>query len=99
MISERNCLQWPQSRRDPRHRPSWAAPNLFCRFGFAGEKMRFFVKSCFGKPWRGGRSKERSEEHTSELQSLMRLPYAVVCLTKKHTITNSQLQSLLINKQ
>src|SRR3546814_6412406 len=26
----------------------------------------------------------RSEEHTSELQSLMRNPYAVLCLTKKH---------------
>src|SRR3546814_3357088 len=27
--------------------------------------------------------KERSEEHTSELQSLMRISYAVFCLTKK----------------
>src|SRR3546814_5816445 len=27
----------------------------------------------------------RSEEHTSELQSLMRLSYAVVCLKKKTT--------------
>src|SRR3546814_5175734 len=27
----------------------------------------------------------RSEEHTSELQSLMRLSYAVLCLTKKKT--------------
>src|SRR3546814_8519978 len=27
----------------------------------------------------------RSEEHTSELQSLMRISYAVFCLTKKHT--------------
>src|SRR3546814_3810701 len=27
----------------------------------------------------------RSEEHTSELQSLMRLPYAVFCLNKKKT--------------
>src|SRR3546814_3949680 len=27
----------------------------------------------------------RSEEHTSELQSLMRLSYAVVCLKKKNT--------------
>src|SRR3546814_5689336 len=27
---------------------------------------------------------ERSEEHTSELQSLMRISYAVICLTKKH---------------
>src|SRR3546814_8519401 len=29
----------------------------------------------------------RSEEHTSELQSLMRISYAVFCLTKKHTET------------
>src|SRR3546814_1097914 len=28
---------------------------------------------------------KRSEEHTSELQSLMRISYAVVCLTKKNT--------------
>src|SRR3546814_7166841 len=27
----------------------------------------------------------RSEEHTSELQSLMRISYAVLCLKKKHT--------------
>src|SRR3546814_10552527 len=27
----------------------------------------------------------RSEEHTSELQSLMRIPYAVFCLKKKNT--------------
>src|SRR3546814_3829160 len=31
----------------------------------------------------------RSEEHTSELQSLMRISYAVFCLTKKKTITNA----------
>src|SRR3546814_8615667 len=30
---------------------------------------------------------ERSEEHTSELQSLMRLSYAVFCLIKKQTQT------------
>src|SRR3546814_3112164 len=29
--------------------------------------------------------KTRSEEHTSELQSLMRISYAVFCLTKTHT--------------
>src|SRR3546814_1598922 len=29
----------------------------------------------------------RSEEHTSELQSLMRISYAVFCLKKKITIT------------
>src|SRR3546814_9367814 len=30
------------------------------------------------------RSLERSEEHTSELQSLMRISYAVFCLKKKN---------------
>src|SRR3546814_8998161 len=30
----------------------------------------------------------RSEEHTSELQSLMRISYAVFCLKKKNRITN-----------
>src|SRR3546814_10640111 len=31
---------------------------------------------------------ERSEEHTSELQSLMRISYAVFCLIKKKSINN-----------
>src|SRR3546814_3539620 len=34
---------------------------------------------------RGGEGAERSEEHTSELQSLMRISYAVFCLKKKTT--------------
>src|SRR3546814_9774361 len=33
----------------------------------------------------GGAEKHRSEEHTSELQSLMRISYAVFCLKKKKT--------------
>src|SRR3546814_9504482 len=32
---------------------------------------------------------DRSEEHTSELQSLMRISYAVFCLKKKKTIQNN----------
>src|SRR3546814_4120692 len=32
---------------------------------------------------------DRSEEHTSELQSLMRISYAVFCLKKKKTTTNT----------
>src|SRR3546814_8145470 len=36
------------------------------------------------------RVEQRSEEHTSELQSLMRISYAVFCLKKKkNTITNT----------
>src|SRR3546814_8379135 len=34
----------------------------------------------------------RSEEHTSELQSLMRISYAVFCLKKKVTATNTHAQ-------
>src|SRR3546814_2956916 len=33
--------------------------------------------------WQVGRAAVRSEEHTSELQSLMRISYAVFCLKKK----------------
>src|SRR3546814_6246291 len=35
----------------------------------------------------------RSEEHTSELQSLMRISYAVFCLKKKKTQTNINVQA------
>src|SRR3546814_1698007 len=34
-----------------------------------------------------GKPLARSEEHTSELQSLMRISYAVFCLKKKHKTT------------
>src|SRR3546814_7447836 len=34
----------------------------------------------------------RSEEHTSELQSLMRISYAVFCLTKKKQTQKNTLQ-------
>src|SRR3546814_1841710 len=34
----------------------------------------------------------RSEEHTSELQSLMRISYAVFCLKKKRTTTSTASQ-------
>src|SRR3546814_10462751 len=35
------------------------------------------------------RSGRRSEEHTSELQSLMRISYAVFCLKKKNKLTHT----------
>src|SRR3546814_2922094 len=35
-------------------------------------------------PMRQGIGGDRSEEHTSELQSLMRISYAVFCLKKKN---------------
>src|SRR3546814_5624250 len=44
-------------------------------------EFRMFSYSLFGKD--GDCSRVRSEEHTSELQSLMRISYAVFCLKKK----------------
>src|SRR3546814_9261104 len=41
----------------------------------AGDQLRPHAVGCKDLP--------RSEEHTSELQSLMRISYAVFCLTKK----------------
>src|SRR3546814_2937102 len=44
--------------------------------------------SFFGEFITALQGRERSEEHTSELQSLMRISYAVFCLKKKKTITS-----------
>src|SRR3546814_6849779 len=38
----------------------------------------------------GGGRRLRSEEHTSELQSLMRISYAVFCLKKKKKVKPNQ---------
>src|SRR3546814_10008499 len=53
----------------------------------------------------GHRDDCRSEEHTSELQSLMRISYAVFCLKKKtsrthhHLLTKSHTSALLSHYQ
>src|SRR3546814_1123274 len=48
----------------------------------AGYLTRRLLVAKRGAAWYEGR---RSEEHTSELQSLMRISYAVFCLKKKKT--------------
>src|SRR3546814_8643348 len=40
---------------------------------------------------------QRSEEHTSELQSLMRISYAVFCLKKKKTTDNHKFRPTTCN--
>src|SRR3546814_4343175 len=47
-----------------------------------GEMLGFFGRN-EGMAEHRGDQRMRSEEHTSELQSLMRISYAVFCLTKK----------------
>src|SRR3546814_7646783 len=55
-------------------------------YGFSHETDWLFFYSSPGRPTTFGRKPPmRSEEHTSELQSLMRLSYAVFCLKKKNT--------------
>src|SRR3546814_2547289 len=48
----------------------------------AGRSPRFLSSRRGGKPYWPTKT-TRSEEHTSELQSLMRISYAVFCLKKK----------------
>src|SRR3546814_3097440 len=55
---------------------------------YHGQLPRDAVGACTGRTiggHQGGRLAGRSEEHTSELQSLMRISYAVFCLKKKKT--------------
>src|SRR3546814_4525772 len=71
----------------------WVFPTICCYCGFNAEAHEFlsdaqmaYVQACcvmFSQIL-------RSEEHTSELQSLMRISYAVFCLKKKTIITTKQ---------
>src|SRR3546814_5027716 len=57
------------------------------RQGEGGDRPALCAEGCGrAAPGRGGPQDDgRSEEHTSELQSLMRISYAVFCLKKKNT--------------
>src|SRR3546814_3214567 len=50
--------------------------------GMTRSQARARIRNLKGTP---GAVQDRSEEHTSELQSLMRISYAVFCLTNKNT--------------
>src|SRR3546814_1583276 len=65
---------WPVHRIGPDHQPLQqpAEPTLLLLRRESDGKVSFHVLS------------PRSEEHTSELQSLMRISYAVFCLKKKN---------------
>src|SRR3546814_4282522 len=64
------------------------APAAVRRIGERDFRRVAAVPGIFGQPrLLGGGLGIRSEEHTSELQSLMRISYAVFCLKKKNKTT------------
>src|SRR3546814_9387403 len=65
----------------PTYRLIWGSKTvLLAIFGFGS--LSFFTYGYMF--WVAPYGIRRSEEHTSELQSLMRISYAVFCLNKKH---------------
>src|SRR3546814_9194180 len=79
----------PPPRINRRASPLDAARPARRRASITGKLVQSIVDSStstVGKPSAvAPASKVRSEEHTSELQSLMRISYAVFCLKKKKT--------------
>src|SRR3546814_7000225 len=62
-------------------------------FGFGqthGRHLRIDEHDCRHR----GQVQDRSEEHTSELQSLMRISYAVFCLKKKKQHQNDKQRTI-----
>src|SRR3546814_6837513 len=62
------------------------AVNTAARIEALGSRMQRDDEDCLVLAGAATRTR-RSEEHTSELQSLMRISYAVFCLKKKKTNT------------
>src|SRR3546814_9153355 len=74
-----------------------SAPSLLLR-GFVSLCEKQQMPSWLDSP--GMDAETRSEEHTSELQSLMRISYAVFCLKKKtHIKKNTRVRHTLIIRQ
>src|SRR3546814_5474469 len=57
------------------------SPDWFAGLGISAP---FGLSTEYNDDWIGRYQSTRSEEHTSELQSLMRISYAVFCLKKKN---------------
>src|SRR3546814_10469937 len=64
-------------------------PPVPCDVGFDTASGKKSPAIRLGHDHLGADRAGRSEEHTSELQSLMRISYAVFCLKKKNNITTT----------
>src|SRR3546814_3607334 len=82
---------WSAAAPVPSRKPDWRAQFLGRRRWIPKISSRRSTAVCTKSDQLSGgteiRFKFRSEEHTSELQSLMRISYAVFCLKKKNDTT------------
>src|SRR3546814_6912993 len=69
------------------HQPAFPGGGFWGALAHRQKAVSGSSRRCSGNAAAG-----RSEEHTSELQSLMRISYAVFCLKKKKTHQNTQYQ-------
>src|SRR3546814_5720031 len=83
-----------RSQHQPGSRARDRAPASPTRHGGADRDRLHRYGSRLERP-QGRARDERSEEHTSELQSLMRISYAVFCLKKKTSHSKSPHPSFL----
>src|SRR3546814_3944340 len=68
-----------------------------CRYRPRSNSEIASAKDPSGRCSKARRGERRSEEHTSELQSLMRISYAVLCLKKKTEHRNDQLKHTAVS--
>src|SRR3546814_2832154 len=84
---------WARFRRQAACRPAprqgtWASRG---RRRDGGAWRQLYADTSASPRHRAAHTRARSEEHTSELQSLMRISYAVFCLKKKNTTTQTKI--------
>src|SRR3546814_1618224 len=98
-----HCISWRDPASDLYLSTASSVSNIMIlssvcssRKGKIATDLSLFPDAISSASFRNKRSKlscsfllrNRSEEHTSELQSLMRISYAVFCLKKKNTQTS-----------
>src|SRR3546814_2872517 len=91
-IKVQKCLAQNSSKRSSSDsapaalsKTPYALPDTKEAYSWAGNGIRIAIVSRYHDV--------RSEEHTSELQSLMRISYAVFCLKKKNKANTNKTQS------
>src|SRR3546814_4189731 len=96
---ESRCVVPWTSFSEPEPQPDGSRPPAW--FALAEDRPLAFFAGIWVQGWTSVRKvRERSEEHTSELQSLMRISYAVFCLKKKNItqviVNEKQIQMIAI---